>query len=522
MTTTRRRMPAKYKQMAFDTAVRNPERYIDILTTLYPYEGVILDDENLLEIVSDLYLNRIFTSPKIQLDENTTIDDIKELVIEVNQTRNADGGFPRGYPSRFWTYMRTPSELGFVYAQYGEKLRFSEIAKKLINREIDEQEAFSIQAMKHNRRNPYRNVLNDFNFFRFIINVLLKLREQGKRLNYGQFIVAMFSQNGDVDKFLNLLENHRIYDEDTAYNFVREHYNVTNKKETVTQDYPDVVRRVFIIAGFITVRYEGIKLIQLNENKLDYIQELLSIDFTLTEEEKENPWQYFQKLDGNNQPFFDLIIKYRERDKINGTTYRNQLLELIDTYKIDEETIVKSIKNISKRRNVIEEFKDIPEPLKLEFYIAILIALKYGDEFAIRPNYKADHLGKPYSHAPGNKGDIEVFSDYIYWLIEVTLIRNRNQQLNHETTNVIRHLISSEEFANRVKKYLSLIAPIIHPDVRDFFNYSIVRHRTENQDLYIKPYPLEEFVDKTIKKEIFRDMEIYTQQIINEFRQNLN
>ncbi len=45
--------------------------------------------------------------------------------------------------------------------------------------------------------------------------------------------------------------------------------------------------------------------------------------------------------------------------------------------------------------------------------------------FAIRPNYKADHIGKPYSHAPGNKGDIEIFSKQIYWLIEVTLIRNK-------------------------------------------------------------------------------------------------
>ncbi len=169
----------EYKQMAFETAVRNPERYLEILTALKDFDGVVLNDENLLDIVSHLYLEKIVKSDKIKIDETTTINDIKDLVIEVNSTRNSDGGFPKGYPARFWTYMRTPSELGFVYASYGEVFRFSEIAKKLVNTDIDEQEAFSIQSMKYNRKNPYRNVSNDFNFFRFILQVLLKLKEKG-------------------------------------------------------------------------------------------------------------------------------------------------------------------------------------------------------------------------------------------------------------------------------------------------------------------------------------------------------
>ena len=81
----------------------------------------------------------------------------------MNSTLCADGGFPQGYQSRFWTYVRTLSEMGFVLAQYGQPLQFSEISLKLINNEIDEQEAFSIQAMKYKRRSPYRNVSNYFN-----------------------------------------------------------------------------------------------------------------------------------------------------------------------------------------------------------------------------------------------------------------------------------------------------------------------------------------------------------------------
>ncbi len=512
----------EYKQMAFETAVRNPERYLEILTALKDFDGIVLNDENLLDIVSHLYLEKIVKSDKIKIDETTTINDIKDLVIEVNSTRNSDGGFPKGYPARFWTYMRTPSELGFVYARYGEVFRFSEIAKKLINGEIDEQEAFSIQSMKYNRKNPYRNVSNDFNFFRFILQVLLKLREKGHSLSYEQFIVAMFSKDGNVDNFLKIIDDNTFPDFKSAYDFVKKEYGVTTKVETVTRDYPDVVRRVLIISGFITIRYTGKKLIQINENKLDYIKDLLSVDFELTETEKTQAKAYFEKLDSINEVYIKLILKYREQDKIDGEIYRNQIFNIIKAYNIDEEKITESINKIGSRKTVIEEFKEIPEPLKLEFFIAILIALKYGKQFAIRPNYKADHIGKPYSHAPGNKGDIEIFSKQIYWLIEVTLIRNKTQQLNSETTSVIRHLYSNEEFADRLKKYLSFVAPVIHQDVREFYHYSIVQSKSKGYEVNLKPYSVDDFVKITLKKENFADMEQYTKNVINEFRKNLN
>jgi len=508
--------------MAFETAVRNPERYIDIFTALKDFDGVVLNDKNLLKIVSHLYLNKIVSSDEIEINEVTTIDDIEDDVIEVNSSRNADGGFPKGYAARFWTYMRTPSELGFVYARYNDTFHFSTLAKKLINREIDEQEAFSIQSIKYNRKNPYRNVSNDFNFFRFLLNVLLELRKKGKSLSYEQFIVAMFSKNGNVKEFLKILKDNKFKNFEDAYNFVVKNYDVTTKFKTVTRDYPDVVRRVLIISGFISIRYSGKKLIQINENKLNFIKELLAFEFNLTDEEKLDEKKYFKKLDSKNNELLALIEKLRIEDKIEGKAYLNKIFSIIKTYKIDEKVVVESINKIGSRRTVIEEFNEIPEPLKLEFFISILIVLKYGNEFAIRPNYKADHIGKPYSHAPGNKGDIEMFSEEIYWLIEVTLIRNKTQQLNHETTSVIRHLYSNEEFTDRLNKYLSFIAPIIHEDVRDYFNYSIVQSKSKEYKVNLKPYPIDDFVDVTLRKENFIDMKNYTKNILDEFRKNLN
>ena len=517
----RKKREATYKQMAFDTSLRNPERFIGILKALKEFDGTTLNDENLLKIVSKLYLVGEVTSSKIATDSSLSFENIKDEVIEVNSTRKADGGFPQGYQSRFWTYMRGLSELGFVYARYNREFKLSQIAKKLIVRDIDEQEAFSIQAVKYNRKSPYRNVSNDFNFFTFILKVLLELRKKGSSLSYEQFIVAMFSRDGDVEEFLNILSNNKFKDYDTTYYFIKNNYDINTNFKTTMQDYPDVVRRFFIISGFISIRYSGKKLIQINENKLDYINELLTIDFKLSYDEKESDLKYFNRLNEDSKKYLNIIQKYRSSDKIDGNNYTNKIFDIIKNYNIDEDIIIQSIHNIDKNRSGIEEFKEIPKPLKLEFFISILIALKYGKEFTIRPNYKADHIGKPYSHAPGNMGDIEVYSETLYWLIEVTLIRNKTQQLNHETTSVIRHLTSNEEFDNHHIKYLSFVAPYVHLDTKEFFDISVIKSKKEDSKIYLKPYSIDDFTDITIEKKNFNDMKEYTAEVFSEFKKLL-
>ena len=94
------RRESEYKQMAFETAVRNPERYKDILSALKEFDGVILNKENLLTIVSSLYRNGIVTTDKYNI-EKLSNPKLNDVVIEVNSTRNSDGGFPKGYCSRF-------------------------------------------------------------------------------------------------------------------------------------------------------------------------------------------------------------------------------------------------------------------------------------------------------------------------------------------------------------------------------------------------------------------------------------
>jgi hypothetical protein len=509
----------KYKQMAFETAVRNPERYKGILTAIQSFENRVLDNDTLLEIVSYLYLNGIVASPKIKIKETSNIKNISNKVIEVNNTRKADGGFPEGYASRFWTYMRTLSEMGFVYAQYNEPLRFSAIAEMLVKDELDEQEAFSIQAIKYNRKSPYRNILNNFNYFKFIVNILKK-RE---KISYEQFIISTFSKNGKLNEFFEIIDSNTFNDSNKVENFLREQYNTSLKAQTILRDYPDVVLRLLLITGFISIQFRGKVLIYLNQDKAGYIDDLLDISVELSKEEKEEPELYFEKLETFNKNLLNVVFKHRKIEvEIDGFDYTRKVFEVIKLYKLDEELLLKSIELIGSPQNVVSAFKYIAEPLKLEFFISLLIALKYGKELGIRPNYKADYIGIPISHAPGNKGDIEVYNTEIYWLIEVTLIRNKTQQLNSETTSVIRHFIKDDQLNNYLSKYLSFVAPVIHSDTKDYYDYSIIKERIDKQNIYIKPYNIREFVEVSVAKTNFEDMKEYTGNIIDEFKERLN
>ena len=409
--------------------------------------------------------------------------------------------------------------MGFVYAQYNEPLKFSAIAEMLIKDKLDEQEAFSIQAIKYNRKSPYRNILNNFNFFKFIVEVLRKK----ERISYEQFIISTFSENGDLAEFFEIIDNNSFNDNSEVEVFLREKYNTNLKAQTILRDYPDVVLRLLVISGFISIQFRGKILIYLNQDKADYINDLLDIPIELNAEEKENPELHFTKLETFNNDLLRVVYKHREQEvELDGFDYTRKVSEIIKLYELNEELLIESISLVGSSRNVVPAFKYIAEPLKLEFFISLLLALKYGNELGIRPNYKADYIGIPISHAPGNKGDIEVYTNEIYWLIEVTLIRNKTQQLNNETTSVIRHFIEDDQLSNYLSKYLSFVAPVIHPDTKNYYDYSIVQQKIDKQNLYLKPYDIEEFVKVSVAKTNFEDMKQYTENVMSVFKERLN
>lgn len=513
--TNRSRRPAEFKQMALETAIRNPERYFSILKVLLKYDDTVLNDDNLLTIVTDFYKQGLVESSEVDLSRDDS--SIRSQVERVNSSRNADGGFPKGYASRFWTYMRTPSEFGFVYARYNKPLKVSDIVKRVMSGELDEQEAFAIQSFKGNRRSPYRNVSNDFNFFKFIYELLKRRQDAGHSLSVEQFTLAMFSRDGDVDAMLAEIEANKFSGPEDVFRYLLSEYGINTRINTVTRDYPDVVLRMLLITGMISIKYTGVKLIGLNQNKIEFFNKLLVETTPISDSAKEHDTEFYNEMNSGLEPLREIAIEEREVDVIEGSEYTSKLLALIEQYSLTRDLIVSELSNLTRGRMVL--FKEMSPPLKLEFYIAILVALAYGEELEIRPNYKADHEGKPYSHAPGGGGDIDIFNESLYWLIEVTLIQNRQQQLNSETTTVFRHMTTNAEFADRASKYLSFVAPHVHEDTQSFFEHATVSNRSRG--IHFGSYNVDKFISITKDKKNFEDMKQQTEDIVSRFMSSL-
>ena len=84
----------KFKQMALEVAVRNPERYEGILKSFAKHEGTILDDKGILKVYSQLYIDDVVTTDKLA-DKTLTTEQLYDW-IKNNFSHNNEWGFPTG------------------------------------------------------------------------------------------------------------------------------------------------------------------------------------------------------------------------------------------------------------------------------------------------------------------------------------------------------------------------------------------------------------------------------------------
>jgi len=516
-----------YKQMSLEVAVRNPERYEEILKTFAKFEGVVLNDKGVLEVYSQLYLDEVVTTDA--LNEMNLTKRFVSKWIEENCSHNNEWGYPTGYQAAFTRYLKTLSEFGFIYAQYEQELRLSPVAKALVNGKITLSEAFALQSMRFWRKSPYRRVLNDFNFFEFIIDSMIELKKRGHRMSYNQLMVGLFSDDGNVDEFLGLLESNKIgNDADKAYALVQRKYSQVDenharaaKLESAFRDYGNTVFRVLQLTGFVTVDYTGVLMLTPNENRMPLYQALKARNFFITESAKEDEKEYFEQLGSFDIALESLILSHREQVDYSTAEYNKKIPRIIQSYGLTPESLEQALMKVSNGdKKGKDSFWFIQDPVKFEFLLTLFVYTYYGDAFVYKPNFICDEAGIPYSHAPGNIGDIEIFNKDRYWLIEATLIRSKSQQVNNETVNLFRHI---DNTVNR-RKYLTLVAPYIHEDTKLIFNVASIITIIKNniQSLSSDAQTTDEFIDELKKETYFETISMKSHDFINEIRNTLN
>lgn len=513
--------------MSLEVAVRNPERYEGILKTFAKFEGTVLDDRGVLNVYSQLYLDEVVSADALN-DEILTKKFVSNWIVN-NCSHNNEWGYPTGYQAAFTRYLKTLSEFGFIYAQYNQKLQLSPVAKALVNGKITLSEAFALQSMRFWRKSPYRRVLNDFNFFEFIIAAMIELKKKGHRLSYNQLMVGLFSDDGNVKDFLSLLENNKVGDDaDKAYALVKRKYSQVDaehakaaKIESAFRDYGNTVFRVLQLTGFVTVEYTGVLMLTPNENRMPLYKALKEKNFFVSETAKEDEEEYFEQLGSFDASLESLILSYREKVDHSTAEYNKKIPNIINSYGLTADSIEQALVRVSNGdKKGKDTFWFIQDPVKFEFLLTLFVYTYYGDTFEYKPNFICDEAGIPYSHAPGNIGDIEIFNKDRYWLIEATLIRSKNQQVNNETVNLFRHINVTIDG----QKYLTLVAPYIHEDTKLIFNVASIITMIKGNMLSLSSdaQTTEEFIGDMKGKAYFGLIDSRTQNFIGNIRNKLN
>ena len=513
--------------MSLEVAVRNPERYEGILKTFAKFEGTVLDDRGVLNVYSQLYLDEVVSADALS-DEILTKKFVSNWIVN-NCSHNNEWGYPTGYQAAFTRYLKTLSEFGFIYAQYNQELQLSPIAKALVNGKITLSEAFALQSMRFWRKSPYRRVLNDFNFFEFIIDAMIELKKKGHRLSYNQLMVGLFSDDGNVKDFLSLLENNKVGDDvDKAYALVKRKYSQVDadhakaaKIESAFRDYGNTVFRVLQLTGFVTVEYTGVLMLTPNENRMPLYKALKEKNFFVSETAKEDEEEYFEQLGSFDASLESLILSYREKVDHSTAEYNKKIPNIINSYGLTADSIEQALVRVSNGdKKGKDTFWFIQDPVKFEFLLTLFVYTYYGDTFEYKPNFICDEAGIPYSHAPGNIGDIEIFNKDRYWLIEATLIRSKNQQVNNETVNLFRHIDDTIDG----QKYLTLVAPYIHEDTKLIFNVASIITMIKGNMLSLSSdaQTTDEFIGDMKDKAYFGLIDSRTQNFIGNIRNKLN
>lgn len=513
--------------MSLEVAVRNPERYEGILKTFAKFEGTILNDKGVLDIYSQLYIDEVVTADAL-CEEVLTKKLVSKWIVN-NCSHNNEWGYPTGYQAAFTRYLKTLSEFGFIYAQYNQELRLSPVAQALVNGKITLSEAFALQSMRFWRKSPYRRVLNDFNFFEFIIDAMIELKNKGHHLSYNQLMVGLFSDDGNVKEFLSLLENNKVGDDaDKAYALVKRKYSQVDlehakaaKQESAFRDYGNTVFRVLQLTGFVTIEYTGVLMLTPNESRMPLYKALKAKNFFVSESAKEDEEEYFEQLGAFDTTLENLILSHREKVDHSTEGYNKKIPQIMRSYGLTSDVIEQALMKVSNGdKKGKDTFWFIQDPVKFEFLLTLFVYSYYGDTFVYKPNFICDEAGIPYSHAPGNIGDIEIFNEDNYWLIEATLIRSKTQQVNSETVNLFRHIDDSKDG----DKYLTLVAPYIHDDTKLIFNVASIITMIKNNMLSLSSdaQTTDEFIGDMKGASYFGTIQSRTRDVIVDFRNKLN
>lgn len=532
-----------FKVYSINTTIRNPKRNADFLKLFKKYDKLVMDNINTYKYFFDLVQNGIYTftnipiSVKEKLESGIELSD-DEVIDAIEKNPQATG-----LHGRVMTQLRALKDQGFLRfekaARGQNKITITKLGHEIIDNEIDGTITFTKAMIGLHAKNPARrSMLNEsvpFLNTLFVINEVNKeWRNMGHepkgilRHEFGAFVLSM--KDCDYKRAANDIIEYRKrnrykINEKDIINHLNKNDILELKMNSVIADYPDDVFRKFEMTGLLVARGQfGYRYIDFSKYNMEKVKIILedyknySFKHFTTEDDYyfylENikiPWEKDElirrkviesKCDVLGLKFDEKLDLTSQEQMLDQMFYRKALDNAIKD--IELELIKQELKILAGTSDAETKFGDLGEPLRLEYLLALLLGKIYGTSKLVSNIIYAEN-GKPLHYAPAGKSDIILYDEKGSYILEPTMQKGRNQQLNNETTNIVRHVEIEKEKSGLDFRVL-MIAPVIHIDVTRFFKYMVV-----SEDAKIIPASIERstqlFIDNSQIESLNRDFD---------------
>lgn len=549
------KMKSVYKVFSFSTTIRNPQRNSVFLECLNKFNGLIFDSKNSRLYFEELVKNGIYKLSNIpsKINEKLINDDIlSDLEFEELLKLNPQISSEEKINFRIRTQLKALESQGFLIFS-GDKnkpiITMTNLAFELMSRKSYITDIYSKIMIGLHSHNPARkSTLNKARVFLNAIFVIDSLKKEWEKLGneakgilkyeFKSFVLGM--KDCDYKKCVqDILEYRKNYglkeNEKYISDYLFNKLGLKKIKYDSLNDYADEVFRKFEMTGLLIARgkFKHIYYDFSNFNSKK-IESLLNAYKNYDFKEFSNIEEYINFLDNIKLPWLDNnevrkeVIKQKAKsldivlkdsdfenlnileESLNQKFYNKALQSAILQSDIKE--LLEELKILASLSNAKSKY-DMPEPLRLEYLLALILGKKYGIA-KLYSNLIYNENGIPLSYAPAGKIDLE-YNDFLF---EATMIKNRNQQLNSETTSIARHMKESQD---KRREYLRtiLIAPYIHWDVALFFKFCAKEFESK-----IAPITIAKFIELIEKSPNFSDFQInfdkFVNQLLNKKTQN--
>lgn len=513
-----------YKIFSINTTIRNPKRNYDFLQSFKSFDGQIMNDINLYKYFFELVKNGIYKfsnipeSVKIKLDQDIQLSDFEVY------TAIKDNPQATGLSGRVMTQLRALKDLGLLLFEESDqkekyKISITKLGNELLKNPENAPNIYAKIMIGLQANNPCRtNLLNQSRPFLNTIFVINEVNKRWKELGnepkgilqheFSVFVLSM--KDCDYKKCaIEIIKYRNKFRYEINNNYLLEYLKNNDilplSLSSILKDYPDEVFRKFEMTGLI-VKHGAFNYIYYNFSNynLEKIQTILKnfINYSFIQFSSQTEYYDFQnnvtlswekdelirrkiveaKARVLNIKINNCLTLDEQEETLDRIFYNKSLSKAIDRY--DFNLISKELLILSGSIKCKSKFEDISEPLRLEYLLALAIGKKYGAKGLIS-NIIYNEEGLPLHCAPSSKSDIIYHDKEGSYILEPTMQRGRNQQLNSETTNIIRHVKDEERKTSLVYRVM-MIAPVIHADVVDYFSYIANKEKAKIATLTIE------------------------------------